>query len=181
MCPAALTIPQMQMLSTGLQVAGQVYAHQEQKKAHRENAEAAAAAKAVEDQQTMIQQSYADQDAAQEKLRRNEEIRRKAARAEVAAGESGGFLNNNAGVQDILRQGLVANQATSQNLERQTTQTGFDLMANQNRAQSRINQVAKPDAVATGLNIAGTVAGGYSNSAMAGTKFGNTTKVADVI
>ena len=171
----------MLMISTGLQVAGQVYAHQEQKKAHKENAEAAAAAKAVEDQQTLIQQSYADQDAAQEKMRQNAEVRKKAARARVAAGESGGFLNNNAVVQDIMRQGLVANQATSQNLERQTTQTGFDLMANESRAQSRINQVAKPDAIATGLNIGGTVAQGYAQAGMAGSKFGKNTKISSLI
>jgi hypothetical protein len=165
MCPATLTIAQMLAISTAVSVAGTLYQHKEQKKAHKENAEAANAAKMKEDQMVQVQQANNDQDAAQQKIANDREVRKAVARAEVAQGESGGFLNNNAVVQDLVAQGLGGNQMIGQNLARQNQQSSWDLVANANRAQSRINSVAAPDAIATGLTVAGQAGAGYTNAA----------------
>lgn len=145
----------MMAISTGLSVAGTLYSAREQNKAHRENAEAANAAKIQEDQQIQAQQAQRQQDAAQQKIAATQDARVAAARARVAEGESGASLNNNAVVQNIIRQGLTANTLTEQNMSRANQQTQWDLQASANRAQSRINQVSKADPIATALQVGG--------------------------
>ena len=156
MCEATYWI----IASTIASVAGTAYSAKQQEEAYQENAEQANQAKMKDDQQTMIRRQQEEEDAAQAKVKTDLEARKAAARARVAEGESGGFLNNNAVIQDIFRQGLTANQATTQNLERSNLNTQFQLQANQNRAQSRINSVAQPDSTATALQIGGQIADG---------------------
>ena len=149
--------------STVASVAGSVVQYQEQKDMHEENAEQAIQAKMYEDQQIAINQANQQQDAAAQKIRNNQEAQKAAARARVAQGESGGFLNNNAVVQDIMAQGLSGNNQISTNLDRLEVDTKFQQIAATNRAQSRINSVAAPSAAATTLQIGGAVAGGATD------------------
>ena len=149
--------------STIASVAGTGYAAKKQSDAFEENAEQANIAKMKDDQQTMIRRQQEEEDAAQAKVKTDLEARKAAARARVAEGESGGFLNNNAVIQDIFRQGLTANQMTTQNLQRSNLNTQFQLQANENRAQSRINSVAQPDPIATALEIGGQISDGATS------------------
>jgi hypothetical protein len=149
--------------STIASVAGSVVQYQEQKDMHEENAEQAIQAKMYEDQQIAINQANQQQDAAAQKIRNNQEAQKAAARARVAQGESGGFLENNAVVQDIMAQGLTGNNQISTNLDRLDVDTKFQQIAATNKAQSRINAVSAPSAAATTLQIGSDVAGGATD------------------
>ena len=160
----ALTgMQQLMIASTALSTLGTVHGIREQKKAARENAEAANEAKNQEDQQINISQANQQQDAAEQKIRNNQEAQKAAARAAVAQGESGGSLNNNAVLQDIGAQGLTGNNQVSTNLDRLEVDSKYQKIAAKNRAQSRINSVAMPSNFAAGLQIGSDITSGASD------------------
>ncbi len=128
-------------------------AHSAQNKAYKANAKAAAQAKIDEDRVINLQEAQEQEAAATQKIEQNRQTQELASSAAVAGGESGGFLNNNAVVQDIMRQGLEANTMTGQNLERTKAQLGEQRLGAKSKAQSRINSVSKASGVATALKI----------------------------
>ena len=151
-------------VSIGMAVVGTIQAqqqHKAQNKAFVANAEAANQAKMDEDRMINLQQSQEQEAAAAQTIEQNRQTQELAARATVAGGESGGFLNNNAVIQDIVRQGLEANTMTGQNLGRTTAQLGEQRLGATSRAQSRINSVSKASNAATGLAIAGAGANAW--------------------
>ena len=119
--------------------------------AYEENLRASNQAKMDADRQINLQQSQEQEAAAQTMINNDLQTRVLGSRAQVAAAESGGMLNNNAVIQDIVRQGLVANNMTSQNLGRTTAQLGEQRLGARSTAQSRINSVSK----GTGVNYLG--------------------------
>lgn len=150
-----------------LSTAGAIEGHNAQRDAYKANAKAANQAKIDEDRMINLQESQLQEQTAQAKIAQDLETRQIASR--VQATDSGGFLNNNAIVQDIVRQGLVANNMTSQNLERQQAQLGEERIGAERRAQSRINSVARPSRTATYLQIgSGAVQAGTNYAAMGG-------------
>lgn len=143
-----------------------VQGHQAQKQAHLENKANALQAQSDELRQINVQQAQEDTKAAQEKIANDLAVREQVSRANVAGDESGASLNNNAVVQDMRRQGLVANTMTGQNLENTMQNLQEERLGSKTRAISRINQVAKPSSTATALQIASggiaaAQAGGY--------------------
>jgi len=128
-------------------------AHSAQNKAYKTNAKAAVQAKVDEDRVINLQEAQEQEAAATQKIEQNRQSQELASSAAVAGGESGGFLNNNAVVQDIMRQGLEANTMTGQNLERTKAQLGEQRLGAKSKAQSRINSVSKASGMATALKI----------------------------
>ena len=147
-------------ISTAMSAAGQVVSYDQQKKAKRANDKAATKAKMDEDRQIQLQQSQVQEKAAGEKIANNRDVRNTTARAQVAAGESGGLLNNNAVIQDVMRQGLEANSMVGQNLGRSQQQSLEEMRGADNRFTSRINSVAAPSALGAGLSIGSDLAMG---------------------
>jgi len=146
----------MAVASTAISTAGAVQGHNAQNKAYVQNAQMARIAKMDEDRMINLREAQEQEAAAQQQIEQDRQTQELAARANVAGGESGGFLNNNAVIQDIVRQGLEANTTTGQNLERTKAQLSEQRLGANTRAQSRINSVAKSSAAATGLQIAGS-------------------------
>ena len=92
-----------------------------------------------EDRMINLQQSQEQEAAAaQNTIEQNRQTQELAARANVAGGESGGFLNNNAVIQDIVRQGLEANTMTGQNLERSKAQFGEQRLGANTQERSHV-------------------------------------------
>lgn len=149
--------------SIGMQTLGAIETNKAQGKAYEANAAAANRAKMDEDRMINLRQSQEQEKAAQQKIAQDLETQQIASR--VQATDSGGFLNNNAVMQDIVRQGLEANTMTSQNLERTTAQLQEERRGAATRAQSRINSVARPSRRGTMLQIG---AGAASTAAAAG-------------
>ena len=104
-----------------------------------------------QDRQINLQQAQLEEQAATETLANNLQTRSLVSRAAQAQAESGGMLNNNAIIQDTLRQGLVANTMVGQNLSRDVAQLGEQRLGATSTAQSRINSVSK----GTGVNYLG--------------------------
>lgn len=146
-----------------LSTMGAIEGHNAQRDAYKANAKAASQAKVDEDRMINQQEAQIQEQAAQAKIAQDLETQQIASRAQAT--DSGGFLNNNAVIQDIVRQGLVANNMTSQNLERQQAQLGEERIGAERRAQSRINSVARPSRTATALQIGASAA---TTAAMAG-------------
>lgn len=119
--------------------------------AYEENLRASNQAKMDADRQINLQQAQEEESAAQSMISNDLQTRVLGSRAQVAAAESGGILNNNAVIQDVVRQGLMANNMTSQNLGRTTAQLGEQRLGARSTAQSRINSVSK----GTGVNYLG--------------------------
>tara|TARA_X000001382_G_scaffold58660_1_gene40287 strand:- start:11660 stop:12196 length:537 start_codon:yes stop_codon:yes gene_type:complete len=155
--PAAIAAAQASLgsfaaiASGGLGVASAITGANAQADAYEANAEMANRAKMDEDRMIGLREAQEQEKAAQAKIAQDLETQQIASR--VQATDSGGFLNNNAVMQDIVRQGLVANNMTTQNLERTTAQLGEDRRGASTRAQSRINSVSRPNRMATGLQI----------------------------
>jgi len=149
----------------GMSTMSALEGHKAQGKAYEANAAAANQAKIDEDRMINLQQAKEEEKAAQQRIATDLETQQTASRAQVAAAQTGGFLNNNAVVQDILRQGLNADTMTSQNLDRTVSQLGEERAGAMSRAQSRINSVARPSRTATMLQIGASAA---STAAMAG-------------
>tara|TARA_R100000951_G_scaffold78563_1_gene66317 strand:+ start:5765 stop:6361 length:597 start_codon:yes stop_codon:yes gene_type:complete len=158
----------------GMQTMGALESNRAQGKAYEANAAAANQAKIDEDRMINLQQAQEEEKAAQQRIATDLQTQQTASRAQVAAGQTGGFLNNNAVMQDIMRQGLAANTVTSQNLDRTVSQLGEERAGAMNRAQSRINSVARPSRTATMLQIGASAA---STAAMAG--YGGADSAAD--
>ena len=144
-----------------LQAGQALQQHSAQSKQFEQNAEMANRAKMDEDRMINLQEAQEQEAAATQMIEQNRQTEVASSRAKVAGGESGGFLNNNAVMQDIARQGLEANTMTGQNLERTKAQFGEQRLGASTRAQSRINSVAKPNALATGLQIGAAGASNY--------------------
>jgi hypothetical protein len=157
MCEPYLTIATV-ALSAGSAITGA----NAQADAYEANAAAANQAKVDTDRQLNLQQAQLDEKAAQEKIAQNLQTQQIASTATTAAGESGGFLNNNAVIQDIVRQGVEANTMTTQNLERNVAQIGEQRLGARSTAQSRVNAVARPSRMATGLQIGSSLASAAS-------------------
>ena len=153
MCP-----PVIAAAAFAISAMSAVQGHKAQNKAYVDNAEMANKAKMDEDRMINLQESQEQEAVATQEIEQNKQTQQLAARANVAGGESGGFLNNNAVVQDIVRQGLEANTMTGQNLDRTKAQLGEERLGANTRAQSRINSVSKASKAATGLQIAGSAA-----------------------
>ncbi len=124
------------------------------------------ALQAQKDEQRQINLEAAQEDtkAAEQKLQTDLDTRVMASRATVAGGESGAVLNNNAVLQDIERQGLMANTAVDRNLDNTMLGLQEQRLGAKSRAQSRINSVSKPSARARNLQIGSAVVGGMSDS-----------------
>ena len=150
--------------STTMSIMGASQAHQAQKVKEQVNRRSALAAQTDELRQINIQAAQEDTAAAEQKLQTDLEVMQQTARAEVAGGESGVSLNNNAVIQDMERQGLMANTGVDRNLD--TTMQGLqeERLGSKSRAQSRINSVSKPSSTATGLKIGQAIVGGMSDS-----------------
>jgi hypothetical protein len=150
--------------SAGMTILGASQAHQAQKVKEQVNRRSALAAQNDELRQINIQAAQEDTAAAEQKLQTDLEVMQQTARAEVAGGESGVSLNNNAVIQDMERQGLMANTGVDRNLD--TTMQGLqeERLGSKSRAQSRINSVSKPSSTATGLKIGQAIVGGMSDS-----------------
>ena len=149
--------------SATMSTVGAVQGHKAQNKAYKDNAELANKAKMDEDRMINLQEAQEQEAAATQTIEQNRQTQQLASRANVAGGESGGFLNNNAVVQDIVRQGLEANTMTGQNLDRTKAQLGEQRLGAVSRTQSRINSVSKASKAATGLAIAGAGLNAYGH------------------
>jgi hypothetical protein len=156
--------PLLAAASAGMSILGASQAHQAQKVKEQVNRRSALAAQNDELRQINIQAAQEDTAAAEQKLQTDLEVMQQTARAEVAGGESGVSLNNNAVIQDMERQGLMANTGVDRNLD--TTMQGLqeERLGSKSRAQSRINSVSKPSSTATGLKIGQAIVGGMSDS-----------------
>tara|TARA_E500000081_G_scaffold119910_1_gene124258 strand:+ start:833 stop:1360 length:528 start_codon:yes stop_codon:yes gene_type:complete len=149
---SALTSTKGLAIASGaLSTLGAIQGANAQADAYKANAEMANRAKMDEERMINLRQSQEQEKAAQQKIAQDLETQQITARAQAT--DSGLTLNNNAVIQDIVRQGLVANNMTTQNLERTTAQLGEDRRGAATKAQSRINSVARPSRTATGLQI----------------------------
>lgn len=161
--PAAMaTLGQFASVASGtLGVASAITGANAQADAAEQSYESIAQAKVDTDRQLNIQEAQLDEKAAQEKINRDLEAKQIASR--IQATDSGLTLNNNAVIQDVVRRGLVANNMTTQNLERNVAQIGEQRLGAKSTAQSRINAVVKPSRTATGLQIGTSVLGAASD------------------
>jgi len=149
----------------GMQTLGAIESNKAEGEAYKSRATTANQAKVDTDRQLNLQQAQLDEKAAQEKIAQNLQTQQIASTATTAAGESGGFLNNDAVIQDMVRQGLEANTMTTQNLERNIAQIGEQRLGAKSTAQSRINEIARPSRRGTVLQIG---SGAASTAAAAG-------------
>ena len=106
----------------------------------------------------MQQDQQVQEKSAGEMLDNATKVQQALARADMAAINSGGMLNNDAIGQSIMRQGLVTESTILQNLDRNIDQFGLERKGVRSSAQSRINSVSASSNTATGLQIAGNVA-----------------------
>jgi len=150
MCDPATALA---ITSMAMSTASAMQAHRAQNKAFESNAKAANQAKMDEDRAINLQEAQEQEATAAQSIEQDRQTQGLAAKATVAGGESGGFLNNNAVVQDIMRQGLESNTMSGQNLERTQAQLGEQRLGATSRAQSRINSVSKASPMATALKI----------------------------
>jgi len=150
--------------SAGMNILSAQQQHQAQKAQYESNKQMALQAQADELRQINVQEAQEDTKAANEKLDNNLAVREQIARAEVAGGDSGALLNNNAVIQDMQRQGLVADTRVGQNLDNTIQGLQEERLGSKTKAQSRINSVARPSSTATGLLIGQAVVGGMKDS-----------------
>lgn len=150
------------LISGGLNMASGIAAHNAQEEAYQTNKQNALQAQTDELRMINLQQAQEQEKAAQEQIQNDLNTMQTSSRATVAGGESGALLNNNSILQDIARQGEVANTGITQNLGRTEQQLQEERLGTKTRAQSRINSVAKPSKTATMLGIANSaVSAGY--------------------
>lgn len=138
------------------QAAQGVMSHQAQAAAASANADAAKFAAMSEYRQLNMQQQQEETIAAQRKIAANLQEAELLARGRVAAGEAG---VQGRSVDDVLanisRGALEEQNVLTQNLEAYNRQLDEQRVGVQSRAQSRINQVARPSFMGTALKIAG--------------------------
>mgnify|MGYP000055638396 CR=1 FL=1 len=164
---ATATLGQFASVASGVMgVASASQAHKAQEAQEASNRQNALQAQIDNDRQLNLQEAQEDTAAAEKKLQTDLETREMAARATVAGAESGAILNNNAVIQDIERQGLMANTTVDRNFDNTVQGLREERLGARTRTQSRINSVSKPSSTATGLKIGQSVLGaaqGYSN------------------
>lgn len=158
------------MISTGMSVMGANQQAKAQEAQYQANLEASLQAQADEQRMINLQQSQEQEKAAQEKIANDLQVKQTASR--VQATDTGAIINNNAVMQDIVRQGLEANTGISQNLERSDAQAREEMRGAKSRAQSRINSVSRPSKAATGLAIGSALVSGAQDYRKAGGTFG---------
>ena len=135
--------------------------------AYEENLRASTQAKRDADRQINLQQAQSDEAAAQEKIANDLEVQQTLARAVVAGGESGASGNSTNAVQnDIIRQGLEANNMITQNLGRETAQMNEERLGATSNYTSRVNSVSRGAGVGVGtlIGAAAGAAGSYKNA-----------------
>lgn len=150
--------------SAGMNILSAQQQHKAQTAKYESNKQMALQAQADELRQINIQAAQEDTKAANEKLDTDLAVREQIATADVAGGESGAVLNNNAVIQDMQRQGLVANTRIGQNLDNTMQGLQEERLGSKTKAQSRINSVSKPSSAATGLLIGQAIVGGMKDS-----------------
>lgn len=137
----------------------QVAQHEAAVGAYNANIDASTQAKVEADRQINLNQAQAEEKAALEKIANNLQTRRLSAKTSVAQGETGAIQNNNAIMQDMMRQGLVANNMISSNMQREGMQRHEGRVQQQSNYQSRINSVARPDWDSSGALMNSLLAG----------------------
>lgn len=136
--------------------------------AYEENLRASTQAKRDADRQINLQESQAQEAAAQEQIANDLETRETLARAVVAGGESGANGNSTVAVQEnIVRRGLEANTMITQNLGREQQQLSEERLGVRSNYTSRVNSVSQGAGVGLGT-VLGAVAGGASAGLSAG-------------
>lgn len=119
--------------------------HEAQAKAFDANVKNSAAAKATADRQANLNLAQEEEKNAEQKVNNALQLRKSISRAEVAIGDTGGTLNNNAIVQDMRRQGLMSENMASANMGRRLAQFNEGGLTSAANYQSRINSVARPE------------------------------------
>jgi hemolysin activation/secretion protein len=150
--------------STVMNIAAANQQHKAQQQQYEANKQNALQAQKDEQRQINLEAAQEDTKAAEKKVETDLNTRVVASRAAVAGGESGATLNNNAVLQDIERQGLMANTAIDRNLGNTMLNLQEQRLGAKTRAQSRINSVSRPSRTATGLKIGQAVVGGMRDS-----------------
>ena len=159
-------------IAIGAGVLGAVTGHNAQADAFEANAATTNAAKILEDAAVNEELALKDTAHAEEKIARDLEGMKKTATAVVSAGESGVSGNSVDALMNELNAGVLrGNTMTSRNFEIDQIGAKRQMESNTRTAQSRINSVSKPSAVATGLQIAGTVASNTSYTKSGGFGF----------
>lgn len=163
---ATAALGQFAAIGSGvLGVAGAAQAHKAQEAQFEANRQNAIQAQTDELRQINLQEAQENTKAAEEKIANDLAVRQQVARAKAAEADSGAILNNNAVIQDMERQGLVANTSINRNLEGITANLAEQRLGSKTRTQSRINSVSRPSKTATGIKIGQSVLGaaqGYS-------------------
>lgn len=133
-----------------------------QDEAYAENVRASTEAKRDADRQINLQESQAQEAAAQEQLKNDLQTQALVSRAVVAGGESGALGQSTLAAQEnIVRQGLEANTMVTQNLGREVAQMGEARLGAKSNYTSRINSVSQGGGVGLGTAL-GSIAGGVS-------------------
>jgi len=144
---------------------------------HEENRKQADKAAINEYAQANSEEAQAGEAAAQKQMENDLMARQQAARANVAAAQSGAIDNTgNVGAAQIIRGGLEANTQIAQNLQNDQQTFGLQREGIRNRQYSRIQSVSKGKgkvSTLSGLDIA------QAGIAGAGAHFGNAATGAD--
>lgn len=166
MCdPVSITLG---IVSTAGGIMAKQAASDAQDAAYEENVRASNQAKMDADRQINLQESQAQEAAAQEKLMNDLQTQQTVARAVVAGGESGVEGNTVSAVQEnIVRQGLEANTMVTQNLGRELAQMGEQRLGAQSTHTSRINSVSKGAGVGFG-DLLGAASSGVQTGLQTG-------------
>ena len=143
--------------ATALSIGGSQVSAQQQADAAGEaydaNAKAAVEGNAITQSQISEQEVQDQMDLAQAKIESDLENQRLLARTRVASLESGGTLNNQAAIQEVMRQGLVNQDIQTVQLERSRRQFANERDTSARTAQSRINSAPKPQVNRAGLAL----------------------------
>jgi hypothetical protein len=121
--------------------------------AYDANAKAAVEGNAITQSQINEQEVQDQMDLAQAKIEGDLENQRLLSRTKVAGLESGGTLNNQAAIQEVMRQGLVNQDIQTVQLDRSRRQFAQERDTSARTAQSRINSAPKPKVNTAGLAI----------------------------
>ena len=119
--------------------------HKAQAAAFEANVKNSEAAKITADRQANLNLAQEEEKNAEVKINNALQLRKSISRAEVAIGDTGGNLNNNAIVQDMRRQGLMSENMASANMGRRLAQFNEGGLTSAANYQSRINSVARPE------------------------------------
>ena len=143
-------------------------AHDAQVGAYMANIEASQDAKINADRQLRLNQAQEAEKAAQEKIANALQTQKLQSRAKVSIGASGAIQNSPAILQDMARQGLVANSMISANVARENAQRNESFKQQQANYQSRINSVARPEWDGTRQLINAALGGAATGASIAG-------------